>query len=429
MPGLGGRSPRREGEEGDDDGSTYQADEPELAIIDGWIRSGRSKDLIVQQIQQKIDQRELREAASRIRAGGWTEISVPQESRENYSRTLAENVFEALVTIQQQNPLKVQFWISAKDLGRIPGVNSCLDVLDETAVSGRLNVVDTNLQLILNKLEKTDQLETSVTSLAATVTSLQKELRDHQAAAAAGAAASRHQVFQGPTWADRVSKSRLQGDLRDRSPSVKRGRGGSHGDDGRGEAGKKALRRSSHESGQELEQARLARVRYQEAPGSDLSQGLAQAREESEGRFQVVQFRRSKKSVLNKGSSQVVAEGGEQAPCSVFLSGTSPTCTADQVREKLLLCAAALGGDQQQGVALEISSIDHIPIKIPQGETPRSKCWKVTVHPRFAEHMAQSQAYPAAWGWRRWSRGPSVRASAGESQQQGRGVNVSDGGA
>ena len=64
--------------------------------------------------------------------------------------------------------------------------------------------------------------------------------------------------------------------------------------------------------------------------------------------------------------------------------------------------------DQENVKELVVLKVEHIPIKIPQGEERRSKCWKVTVGPEFVEHMAKDEAYPAAWGWRKWSRGPRV---------------------
>ena len=77
------------------------------------------------------------------------------------------------------------------------------------------------------------------------------------------------------------------------------------------------------------------------------------------------------------------------------------------------------GGEQEEGVQLEIASIEHIVIKIPQGEVPRSKCWKVTVPAKFREHMARGEAYPAVWRWRKWSRGPLQYKAGGEARGQG----------
>ena len=429
MAGLGGRSPRPEGE-GDDDESTDQVDDPVLAIIDSWIRSGRSKDLVIKQVQKSIDPKELRRAVSRIKTENWALLTVPQEQREEYSRKLAETAVKALEEIQQQSPLKVQFWISAKDLGMVPGAMSVLDEMDETAVSARLNTVDTSLQLVLDRLERTERLEASVSGLATTVTNLQRELREHQTGEAARLA-SGQAAPRGASWADRVSRGlaeRIQDGTRTRSPSMKRGLDGS--DAGREGNRSKMLRHGSQDHRQEVERARSIRARHPEPPGSVMSQGLQRTRQEGGEGYELVQRRQLKRrSVLNKGSATVEAEGGEQAPYSVFLSGTSPTCTKEQVSEKLLLCAAAVGGEQEVGIMLEISSIEHIAIKIPHGETPRSKCWKVTVPPRFAEHMATSGAYPAAWRWRRWSRGPLLQSRTGAGELQGQGDGVMDVGA
>ena len=200
-------------------------------------------------------------------------------------------------------------------------------------------------------------------------------------------------------------------------------RGLENRDNGREESRSKVPRQGNQGRQQELEQARSIRDTHPDPLGSAMSRSLQSTgttREGSREGYEMVQRRRLKRSVLNKGSAAVEAEGGVQAPYSVFLSGTSPSCTSDQVREKLLLCAASVGGDQEEGVQLEITSIEHIAIKIPHGEAPRSKCWKVTLPPRFAEHMAKSEAYPAAWRWMRWSRGPlQSRAGAGATGSLG----------
>ena len=110
---------------------------------------------------------------------------------------------------------------------------------------------------------------------------------------------------------------------------------------------------------------------------------------------------RRRPGTVKKGSSNVEAEGGQQAPLSIFLSGTSPATTEDIVKEKLKLCAAQVKEDQTE---LNILRVEHIPLrKIPPGEALRSRCWKVTVAPDWAEHMLTSAAYPGAWGWRRWN--------------------------
>ena len=154
---------------------------------------------------------------------------------------------------------------------------------------------------------------------------------------------------------------------------------------------------------------------------SALSQGLLDARNEATGRkenqarqdspFTEVK-RRRKQRVIQKGSSTIEADGGVKAPFSVFLSVTSTNCTEETVKEKLILCASALGEQVQEGVALEILKVVHIPLNIPQGEVPRSRCWKVTVPCQFADHMVKNEAYPAAWGWRKWNWGPPNKESS-----------------
>jgi hypothetical protein len=210
------------------------------------------------------------------------------------------------------------------------------------------------------------------------------------------------------------------GASRERSTSSKRGR---EADEER--LGQK-LRRLNAE---EVWKAREQRLTHPAPPGSAMSQDLSHVRKggfrsgEQEQGFIMVQ-RRRKTVAVQKGSSSVEAEGGQKAPLSVFLSGTSPATTEGDVKEKLKLCAALA---KEEGTELDILKVEHIPLRnIPSGEPLRSRCWKVTVSADWAEHMLTSAAYPGAWGWRRWNRGPG--SSREQEQQVDRaGLNTYDG--
>ena len=229
--------------------------------------------------------------------------------------------------------------------------------------------------------------------LAQVVTSLQEKLKaqpEHVSSAASYAERARGRlprVLQG-----------LHGHERNRSGSTKRTR--SKDGDG-GSQGLLAKQRKTLNGNDEVEHALLSREAHPAAAGSALSQDL-QGFRNTDGEWQVP--RRKKQGVIRKGNSAVQAEGGVAAPVSVFISGTSPNCTEDIVKEKLVQCATAMS--EESGSKLVVLKVEHIPIKIPQGEERRSRCWKVTVSPECAEHMTKDEAYPAAWGWRKWNRGP-----------------------
>ena len=223
-----------------------------LASIYSWVRGGRTKEAIVEKVMPSFDTKELRAAAALLRSGGWCvpQVQVPQEGTPDYSRRLAETVVGALFNIRNAAPLKVQFWVSAGELYRVPGVGAFPDNLSQPAVSARLGDVDTKLQLVLDRLATTENLEHTVAGLARTVTNLQEQLRGQQQeqhrrqvqedqeeeAAAAGnwtqgrtkvtKAASPPVVQQPkPTYADRV-RGQIRPE-RARSASNKRGRAGS----------------------------------------------------------------------------------------------------------------------------------------------------------------------------------------------------------
>ena len=109
-----------------------------------------------------------------------------------------------------------------------------------------------------------------------------------------------------------------------------------------------------------------------------------------------------------KGASSIEAEAGNAAPFSVFISRTSPACDEETVKAKLIECARASKAGEGSGTEkpeLEVMKVEQILVKIPEGEERRSRCWKVTVAPQFAEQMMKAESYPSVWGWRKWHRG------------------------
>ena len=352
--------------------------------------------------------------------GEWCEpqISVPQEARAGakFSRELAETVYDGLVSVQNQAPLKVAFWVAAQDLLKVPGVGPFSDQLEEPEVAARLGAVDVQLQCILEKLEKTQRLESSVAGLVKTVDLLKEQLKEQEQAAVAR---SQQQEAGGQrrqqSYASVVGRSRLmrteslQAGARGRSASIKRARleSGSESESGT---------RIDHE----VKRSLAARAAHPHPRGSVLSQDLAAIANGNEY-TQVV--RRKNRGGRKMGASTVQAEGGIKPPYAVFLSGTSPATTGEIVKEKLELCADAAkgeGGEDDVG-KLNILSVVEVKLKIPPGETPRHRCWKVTVPPENAAYMAKAEAYPSAWSWRKWNNGP--RTGLGDRQGD-EGLNV-----
>ena len=363
-----------------------------LASIESWVRSGRSRDDVAQKIMESFDLTELRAAARNFRKGNWAvpNITIQGEGTVGYSRNLAETLFDGMTSILNMDKVPVQFYLSAAELHRVPGAEFG-ESLNEPAVSARLGCLDDRLEQIMEKLGRTEQLAGTVAALASTVTSLQDQLKKQQAEMAA----------KQPSYAElaagrgRGRVAEISSDGRHRSQSSKRER------EVNTDAG--ALHTAKQlRLGSQVANAIAARAAHPEVGGSALSQDLTRERN-----FQEV-TRRRKGSNVKKGSSQVQAEGAEAAPFSVFISGTSPSCREETVKEKLVQCAAAAAeAKESEGKELQIVKVEEILVKIPQGEERRSRCWKVTVQPEFAEHMMTSEAYPAAWGFRKWQRGPT----------------------
>ena len=411
------------GGEGRSDQLKRYSDNWVLATIDSWISDGQPKEEAVAKIMKSFCMKDLREAASDLKKGGWCvpQISVTQESSAGaeYSRKLAEKVFDGLVSIQNQAAVNVRFWVSSEDLLKVPGARQHLeDQMDEHAVSARLAGVDVQLGLVLDKMKSTEELAGIVAALAKTVTELQADLKESRRVQQQQAEALKEatQAFETAAQMSEQSKEippnqsyaavaggrsrvrSLQQGGRHRSGSTKRVRD----DDGDG-------LHPSQKQRLEILQAEESRNAHPCPPGSVLSQDLTSlAARTGGGDFIEVKRRterRQRGGPVKQGSSQVEADGGEKPPFSVFLSGTHPATTEEVVKEKLTQCAVAVGKGEES--PLKILKVEHIPLKIPEGEVPRSKCWKVQVESSWAEHMMSSEAYPAAWGWRKWHQGSS----------------------
>ena len=420
---------RTENDPGGGGGEIEDIDNWVLVSIDSWVRSGLPKDNVIEKIMSLVSLAELRDAASILRKGKWgAEVGrVPQEGDPEYPRNLAGAVFKGLLSIQNVDCPKVKFWVSSNDLLKVPGARQYLeDQLDSQAVAARLAGVDAQMGLMMEKLKATEQLEVHVVELARTVTELKAELKEahkvyqqqtgtmKEAAGAFEKAATtleqagQRQVAPGQSWAEKVAGSHRQGRVRTlqasgRERSVSRKR--SLEDDDRN---LNASQRPRIDAERELYNARGIRSSHPAPLNSALSQSLSSfAAEAQEGFVEVRQKRR--RGGTAKGSSNVEADGGEKLPYSIFLSGTSTSTDEAIVKEKLSACYAALSSGVENEVPrteFKVLKVELIPLNIPEGETPRSKCWKVTVAPEFAAHMARGEAYPQAWSWRKWHPGP-----------------------
>ena len=383
--------PKRGGDSELDDQDTAQEDSWVLATIDSWIRSSRPKEDIVSKVMTSFGLVDLRAAANFLYNGKWCQpqISVPNTTRSDYSRKLAEEVFDGLLSIQNHEPVKVIFWVASEDIAKLPGVGPFSDTLDEPEVSARLRSVDNQLLQMMEKLKSTERLEGVVESLAKTVTELQEQLKENRNSEGQSHVAEQVQSTQ-QSWANIAGGQQRLGSNRD--------------DDGDKERQKdQRRRRLVHE---QLQQSKVVRALHPALPGSDLSQDLQRiAQEHMVGQNEGFQEVRRRKKLTNRGCSTVEAEGGAKPPCSVFISGTSTNTNEETVKEKLVQCARAIR-EADEEKELVIVGVEHIKLNIPVGETPRSKCWKVTVSPEWADHMLKGEAYPAAWGWRKWNQGP-----------------------
>ena len=314
-----------------------------LATVDSWVSAGRPKDDVVGKVMVSFSLKELREAARRLQKGNWVtpNISVLGENKPDYSRKLAERMYDTIVALQNLEVAPVSFFVSASNLSKVPGA-AFVDNLDEPAVSARLGGVDAKLVEILERLEKTEHLAGTVIGLAMSVTQLQVQLKEQQQVASVQQPGHLSASFAETAGRNVPVRGRVQqlssGGNRTRSPSTKRVADRTNTET---RPGSKQLRLEGESP--ELLNAWTVRRNHPAATGSDLSQDLAW---EKQG-FQTV-ARRRRGGGITKGASSVVAEAGKAAPFSVFISGTSPNCSEEQVKAKLMECASAAKAENEE---------------------------------------------------------------------------------
>ena len=164
------------------DGGVYLCNDWILASVFAWILGSRTKEEIMPKVMTSFDLLDLRAAATKLRDGKWAtpNIKVPGESTMDYSRQLAGEVYEGLVRIQNEADPRVQFYVSAVELKKVQALGPFSDQLDQPAVAARLGLVDTKLQVILDRVMAAEQLESTVAGLAKTVSDLQEQVRGNQ---------------------------------------------------------------------------------------------------------------------------------------------------------------------------------------------------------------------------------------------------------
>ena len=99
------------------------------------------------------------------------------------------------------------------------------------------------------------------------------------------------------------------------------------------------------------------------------------------------------------GSSKIVSTGRSDwaAPVEVFVSNTSPDITEEDIKEILKLCADDAKSQEGKESLAEFVVKDVKCLTRPEIETPRTKCWKVSVPFSFKEYIMSDLAHPMGW--------------------------------
>lgn len=117
------------------------------------------------------------------------------------------------------------------------------------------------------------------------------------------------------------------------------------------------------------------------------------------------------------GSRIIDMEGAEAAPVSFFIGNTRSDTTKEKMQNVILNCANKM--DEKPG-EMKTKDVEIVSLtKVPEGQTPRTMCWKVSVPNMWRNMFRLDEFWPLGWSHRPWTRfhGPP-RAAGGQKKQR-----------
>ena len=389
---------------GDGGGGAASVSSAELSTIFSWVAKVPARE--AESLAMKyFSLEQLKRAANFVKP--YAECTIPQGDQPE---KLCKNLVKAVAEIANEEEPKVQFFVAATDLMKVPGVEGTIMPLDTASVGARLLNMESSVDKLSASLHQVQGLGPCVENLAKVVTNLQEQTRKLQQDAP-GIEETVHEQQIGRQYADVVAGNGKR----------KRGPEGPNSPQQSTPSRPLASTPPSAVFRTALEQNGRA------VPG--LSQMLRVQRQQvEEAHFEMAGSRkqRRRQHKMVQGASEVQAGGGLPAPFSVFIRNTDPSYTEGDVKKYLLECAGAMPEEEKLGKELEIVQVNHIPLSRRDGAPLRSKCWKVTVAAEFKDHMLKGTAYPSGWSARQWY--PGRQTNSGQSVEAGadpRGFNAS----
>ena len=101
-------------------------------------------------------------------------------------------------------------------------------------------------------------------------------------------------------------------------------------------------------------------------------------------------------------AARVEVAGGEAAPYDVVIGNTNPRSTEAIITEVLKKVADNLPEELKLDDELEILEVECLTKQRDDGSRIWSKTWRVQVPNKFREHMMRPEAYPAGWNCRKY---------------------------
>ena len=156
---------------GDGGGGAASVSSVELATIFSWVAKVPARE--AESLAMKyFSLEQLKRAANFVKP--YAECTIPQGEQPE---KLCKNLVKAVAEIANEEEPKVQFFVAATDLMKVPGVEGTIMPLDTASVGARLLNMESSVDKLSASLQQVQGLGPCVENLAKVVTNLQEQTR------------------------------------------------------------------------------------------------------------------------------------------------------------------------------------------------------------------------------------------------------------
>jgi hypothetical protein len=305
-----------------------------------------TKPEVMEMIESNFDENEIFEAMSVLHNALGMEPPHGRQTSTNRTAVTAYamDVHDIVSKLINENKLP-KIVVSSEDLPRLPLSKKKMDNSEVATVNCRLEALESMIKDVVFKVNKINDKPSFANVAPAIVVGAPTQ-------PGAGAGVKGH--VGGPATRPKTVNGQVgtSGELRGRSPSVKRG--------------------------------------YNEVA----KDGLENTDRERD--FQTVN-RGRKPRKMNYGTNKIEEAGAEAAPIDIFVGNTNPKATDDIIKRVLIKCAEKMPEKPKLEI-LEVKLLTN-PVRDPN---PRFKSWMVRVPYSFKTLMESDAFYPNGWSHRKY---------------------------